>query len=160
MCSIILIKHNLMWFCYCRHYSTRILAHTITMCIWRRIIHRNHIWGETNIVQLFHLQPCCHNLVVMWSWWFGLVTGFTGLLQFLITIQANAVYNIVQFSTARTKSSRSVVSSPLLRYLIPMADISFPEFPNCSRATATATLHSPCTQLSNSTPTVKEEIRH
>jgi hypothetical protein len=85
--------------------------------------------------------------VTIKTWSFDLVTGFIGHLKFLIHCGAVTNSHSLPFTTLCTKSSLSVVSSPVLWNRLPMADVPLPWFRNCSRASATVTLHSQCTQL-------------
>jgi hypothetical protein len=57
---------------------------------------------------------------------FRLVTGFIGHLQLVIYCGAMANSHIVQFTAARTESSRFAMSSPVLWYWLPTADVSLP----------------------------------
>lgn len=55
----------------------------------------------------------------------GVWIGIIEHIQLLITIQYGtiAVSHILQFTRAHTYSSRSAVSSPVLWYLLPTADV-------------------------------------
>jgi hypothetical protein len=48
--------------------------------------------------------------------WFGLITDFIEHLEIVITSNYSAIGNLhtLQFTTARTKSSQSAVSSPVV----------------------------------------------
>jgi hypothetical protein len=80
---------------------------------------------------------------------FGLVTGFIGHFQHLIAVYYGAICNshIPQFTTTRTEYFQSALhTSPLVPFSRGGRFLSS-RFPNCLRATATATLDSQCFQL-------------
>jgi hypothetical protein len=79
---------------------------------------------------------------------FGLVTEFTEQSQFLITIHYDAIVNShsLQFLThALDLLGLLCLTSPLLPALA--MDVPLLGFPNCPRATTTATFGSHCTEL-------------
>jgi hypothetical protein len=95
---------------------------------------------------------CCHALGVVWLYGlgFGLVTGFIGLAQFLTTIHCGAIavsHTAVYYNMHMVLPVCCLFTSPTLPASNGRRSPSS-GFPNCPRATATATLDSQCT-LSN-----------
>jgi hypothetical protein len=62
---------------------------------------------------------------------FGLVIGYVGYSQFLITIQSNSISQTWQFTTTLTETSRSAAPSLVLWYRLKTADVPIPGFPYC-----------------------------
>jgi hypothetical protein len=83
-------------------------------------------------VTIFSRSSCVNYIDVG----FGLVTGFIGLLKFVITI--HRIPHIQQFTTAGTESFQSAVSSPVFWYRLSTADVHILDYPN---ATAVAPQH-------------------
>jgi hypothetical protein len=80
----------------------------------------------------------------------GLVSGFIGVIQYVITIHSSAIPNshrmfVVYYSTL-------LVPPPVLWHLLPTADVPLLGHPNCRHATttitatATVTLDAQCTR--------------